>query len=136
MRWVSAHIELIAFDMIAMHYLPQSMRSQPVVAPTRGPPLPVKVVIVGSFYILCAVGPNTVHKAYKNMLWDYQTGIKNWINAVTSRNAVGGRDGLYDMLGEAAKETHEGIAFCNLGSAALALKMLLLVRPFDCQAEL
>ena len=94
MRWVSAHIELIAFDMIAMHYLPQSVRSQPVVAPTRGPALPVKVVVVGSFYILCAVGANTVHKAYKNMLWDYQIGMKNWVNAVTLRNAVGGRDGL------------------------------------------
>ena len=87
------------------------------------------------------------------MLEHFQTRIADWISAVTSSDKPTGlisddqptgptssdkppgRNGLFDMVQRASNTAHEGIAFCNLGSAALALQTLVLVRSANHVAE-
>ena len=61
------------------------------------------------------------------MLADYQGNIAAWVSAVTTRTKVSGASGVYGMLEGASKEALEGISMCNLGSAALALRNLVMV---------
>ena len=78
------------------------------------------------------------------MLEHFQTRIADWISAVTSSvkptglttsNQPTGRNGLFDMVQRASMSAHEGVTFCNLGAAALALQTLVMVRSLDHVAE-
>ena len=62
------------------------------------------------------------------MLANYQQNIATWVSAVTTRRKPSGKSGVFGMLDSASKEALEGVSFCNLGSAALAIRHLAMVR--------
>lgn len=69
-------------------------------------------------------------QAYENLLGNWQTGISEWIRAVTTKSSTQGRVGVHDMIYHASQLERESIAMCNVGSAVLCLRYLYRVSNF------